>query len=175
MPSIFTHAAVPLVLRALAGPRIFHGRMLGAGLALSIVPDADVAAFALGIPYDAAAGHRGLTHSVAFAAVVSVAAAFLVRGGVPLRVAVLCLFPVALSHGLLDMLTNGGLGVALAWPVLPDRWFLPWQPIEVSPIGAGFFSMRGLRVLGSELLWVWLPAAALVAAAAVAKRRSRPQ
>ena len=58
MPSIFTHAAVPLVLRALAGPRIFHGRMLGAGLALSIVPDADVAAFALGIPYDAAAGHR---------------------------------------------------------------------------------------------------------------------
>jgi inner membrane protein len=34
----------------------------------------------------------------------------------------------------------------------------------VSPIGLGrFFTARGLAVLGSELLWIWLPAAFLAA------------
>lgn len=32
-----------------------------------------------------------------------------------------------------------------------------WTPITVSPIGAGFFSARGVETLISELKWVWLP------------------
>jgi len=55
------------------------------------------------------------------------------------------------SHPLLDALTDGGLGVALLWPFSAERFFFPWRPIPVSPIGVGFFSLRGIRVALAEL------------------------
>ena len=64
-----------------------------------------------------------------------------------------------ISHGLLDMVTNGGLGIALWWPWSSERLFFPWQVIEVSPLSLSrVFSARGLAVIQSELLWIWLPA-----------------
>jgi len=37
--------------------------------------------------------------------------------------------------------------------------FFPWQVIEVSPLSLSrVFSARGLAVIQSELLWIWLPA-----------------
>jgi inner membrane protein len=59
------------------------------------------------------------------------------------------------------------------------RYFLPWRPIVVSPIGVGaFFSRWGLEVLASESVWVGIPAVVLAAAAvgfrAWRRRRSRP-
>jgi inner membrane protein len=69
---------------------------------------------------------------------------------------------ITATHPLLDALTDGGLGVALFAPFSPDRYFLPWRPIEVSPIGPSFFSERGFHVLISEIRWVWLPSLALV-------------
>jgi inner membrane protein len=59
------------------------------------------------------------------------------------------------------MLTDGGLGVAIAWPLSERRYFFPWRPIHVSPIGMRFFSAHSWAVIGSELLWVWLPASLL--------------
>jgi inner membrane protein len=56
-------------------------------------------------------------------------------------------FLITASHGILDAFTNGGLGIALFSPFDNSRYFFPFRPIQVSPIGAGFFSMRGLRVL----------------------------
>jgi membrane-bound metal-dependent hydrolase YbcI (DUF457 family) len=64
----------------------------------------------------------------------------------------LYLFVCALSHPLLDALTNGGRGVALLSPFSNHRYFFPWRPIEVSPIGA-----LDLGVLWSEVRWIWLP------------------
>jgi inner membrane protein len=59
---------------------------------------------------------------------------------------------------MLDALTNGGLGVAFFSPLENERYFFPWRPVVVSPIGvASFFSETGLRVIWSELRWVWLP------------------
>jgi inner membrane protein len=61
-------------------------------------------------------------------------------------------------------MTDGGLGVAFFAPFDNTRYFLPWTPIRVSPIGLGrFFTARGLAVLASELLWIWLPATLLAA------------
>ena len=55
-------------------------------------------------------------------------------------------------------MTDGGLGIAFFSPFNLQRYFLPWRPIHVSPIGVSrFFSARGLRILWSEILWVWLP------------------
>jgi hypothetical protein len=49
-----------------------------------------------------------------------------------------------------------------ALAVRHDPLLLPFRPIEVSPIGVRqFFSERGLTVLASEMLWVWLPSAVL--------------
>jgi hypothetical protein len=63
-----------------------------------------------------------------------------------------------LLHALLDALTNGGLGVALLSPLSNARFFFLFRPILVSPIGTGFFSEYGVKVLGSEILWIWMPA-----------------
>ena len=63
-----------------------------------------------------------------------------------------------ISHPLSDMHTNGGLGVALWWPIDTGRYFFPWRPIEVSPFGIGnFIDLRGLKVLASEVVVMWLP------------------
>jgi hypothetical protein len=50
-------------------------------------------------------------------------------------------------------MTDGGLGVAFFAPFHNERYFFPWRPIAVSPIGMGFFSERGLEVIISELHW----------------------
>jgi inner membrane protein len=68
-------------------------------------------------------------------------------------------FLATASHGVLDAMTNGGLGVAFFSPFDNNRYFLPWRPILVSPISVHrFFSGRGYAVLQSELLWIWVPA-----------------
>lgn len=124
---------------------------------LAMLPDADVVAFALRIPYAATWGHRGASHSLCIAAVVALAVMAgtrLARG--PVLKAGLLAFAAAGSHGLLDAMTTGGLGAALLWPVDNARYFLPVRPIPVAPIGAGMLSARGLYVVMVELL-LFLP------------------
>ncbi|NII73881.1 hypothetical protein FHW84_002454 [Dyella sp. SG562] len=62
--------------------------------------------------------------------------------------------------------------MALAWPFASERFFFPWRPIAVSPIGARFFSARGLSVLASELRWVWLPCGLAALAMWLVRRRA---
>ncbi|HVG25301.1 MAG TPA: metal-dependent hydrolase [Thermoanaerobaculia bacterium] len=150
MPSIITHPAVALTRSWF--PRVPR-RAVVAAVFGTIAPDLDVAAFALGIPYNHPLGHRGLTHSIAFALLYSLLASLVLRT----RESFPFLFLCTMSHAVLDAMTNGGLGVAFFAPFSNARYFLPWTPIRVSPIGAGFFSARGLETLVSECLWVWLP------------------
>jgi inner membrane protein len=163
MASLVGHGAMGL-LAARFGARAGVRSWAALGMVgLSMLPDADVVAFALGIPYAAPFGPRGATHSFMFAAVAGTLAAFAVRSP---RLIPWCVALVA-THPLLDALTDGGLGVALLWPFSPERFFAPWRPIPVSPIGAGFFSMRGLRVTLAELV-LFSP---FYAAALMGKRR----
>ncbi|WP_401728984.1 metal-dependent hydrolase [Stenotrophomonas muris] len=211
MPSIITHAAVPLALWCAADRGRIPPRLLVAGVIAAMLPDADVLAFALHIPYADAFGHRGASHSLLFAGVLAaLAAAFaFFDSGRPWSAphspgsrrpwseqhspgsrrpwsAVSCqprlaptkagptvastvqaavfVFVCAASHPLLDAMTSGGLGVALAWPWSEHRFFAPWRPIRVSPFAPQFFSARGVATLLSELRWVWLPLAGAVVA-----------
>jgi len=118
--------------------------------ALALLPDADVIAFALGIAYEAPWGHRGAAHSLVFAAGIALACLAVARRD--RGKAALLGFVAVGSHGLLDALTDGGLGIALAWPFSQERFFAPVQPIPVAPIGAGMLSGRGLYVIAFELL-----------------------
>jgi len=49
MPTIVTHAAVPLCLGLGLGSRIIPPRLLLAGVAIAMLPDVDVLAFKLGV------------------------------------------------------------------------------------------------------------------------------
>ena len=119
--------------------------------ALSFLPDADVVGFGLGIRYEDAWGHRGATHSLAFSLALGAAIGVLApRFGRPaLRTGVMAAMVVA-SHALLDTLTDGGLGCALFWPFDLTRYFAPWTPLPVSPIGLGYLSPYGLYVATVE-------------------------
>jgi inner membrane protein len=72
-------------------------------------------------------------------------------GGRGLRMGVFASL-VLVSHPLLDMLTDGGLGCAWLWPFDSQRAFAPWSPIPAAPIGKAFWSPAGLRVFVAELV-----------------------
>ncbi|MFL6207932.1 MAG: metal-dependent hydrolase [Pyrinomonadaceae bacterium] len=168
MASAFSHAFVAIAIgKTYTGARM-PWRFWVLSAVCAVVPDVDVVSFSFGIRYGDMLGHRGLTHSFAFAlllALVVVMFAFketprFTRGWWLL---VAYFFVVTSSHGVLDALTDGGLGVAFFAPFSNARYFFPWRPVVVSPIGiAEFFSPWGLAVIKSELVWLWLPAAALM-------------
>ena len=159
MPSIITHAAVPIALACAAGTRKVPPRLLVAAMAASMLPDADVMGFSFGISYADVFGHRGLFHSPLFALLASLFAALAWRKLGTSYVSVFAvLFLSLVSHGVLDAATTGGLGIAFLSPFSNHRYFLPWHPIVVSPFGVReFFGPWGLRVVKSEFLWVWVP------------------
>ena len=167
MPSIFTHPVVPIAIGLALGQRIISRRLLAAGAIASVLPDLDVIAFKIGIPYAHDFGHRGATHSIFFAILLGlVALGFSSKLNTSRTVAFLFVSIATASHGLLDMFTTGGLGIALAWPISSERFFFPYQVVQVSPIGIErFFSSVGLSVIASELLWIWMPSVILAATA----------
>ncbi len=133
---------------------------------LAAAPDLDVIGFSFDIPYSHPLGHRGLSHSVFFAAALAAASWPLWRHRLSsgaTRAAVVCFVAIA-SHGLLDTLTDGGLGIGLWIPLDDGRYFAPWRPIEVSPLSVdAFLSHRGLAILANEARWVGLPCLAFTA------------
>jgi inner membrane protein len=176
MATIFSHS-----IAALAFGKVFpwEGKRTTFWILTAIcaaAPDVDVIGFRFGVHYGDMLGHRGLTHSLAFAFILGCFVALLAFREVKIfspewwKLAIY-FFVVTASHGVLDALTNGGLGVAFFAPFSNERYFFPWRPIEVSPIGLGpFLSYRGLRVILSEIEWIWIPSALLVLLAAVLRR-----
>lgn len=163
MASAFSHAVAALSIGTCFYRRQVPKRIWVAGIVCSVIPDLDVIGFRFGVRYGDFWGHRGFTHSLVFAALLAGAVALLeLRHRVPGigKFSVFAyVFLATASHGLLDAMTSGGLGVAFFSPFDNRRYFLPWRPILVSPIGVTrFFSARGYAILQSELLWIWLPA-----------------
>ncbi len=100
MPTIVTHAAVPLCLGLGLGSRIIPPRLLLAGVA-----------------YGHVFGHRGFTHSLLFAFALPTLAMLFHRQLKASAATVWSYLLVSLlSHSLLDSLTTGGKGVGWLWP-----------------------------------------------------------
>jgi inner membrane protein len=170
MATPITHGLFALAAGKVAFARKMPARFWVLTALVSVLPDVDTLAFRFGIRYQNVLGHRGLTHSLLFAAVMAGAVMALafrdVRtfSGFWWALAAF-FFGVGASHGLLDAMTDGGLGVAFFAPFSDARYFLPFQPLRVSPIGVSrFLTRRGVDVMLSEMLWVWLPALVAVAA-----------
>jgi inner membrane protein len=159
MPSI-GHLAVGLAAaRVSPPPRDLRTWAWAAMLVvLSFLPDADVLAFRLGTPYGAPYGHRGAFHSLGFAALAGLVLWALAKGAkMPALPVALTGALVMASHGLLDALTDGGKGIAILWPFSDARYFAPWRPIPVAPIGRRVLSGPGLELMLREAV-LFLPA-----------------
>ena len=179
MASIFSHAVAAVGIGACFYRPGVPKRVFVAGAVCSVIPDLDVIGFRFGIRYSDFWGHRGFTHSLLFAALLATAIVFLLfrqcTMGISRPVLWTYLFLATASHGLLDAMTDGGLGVAFFSPFNNTRYFLPWTPIRVSPIGiTRFFSAPGLAVLRSEFLYIWLPSALLALSAFLSRGRVEP-
>lgn len=171
MATIFSHAVVAVSVVASLAPAGLDRRqrrwLLLLAAAVSMAPDLDVLGFALGVAYADFWGHRGVTHSLVFAFAAAWVLAVLWRvlldqPGRRYWLWVWALLALAMSsHGLLDMLTNGGLGVALFAPIDNGRWFFSWRPLQVSLIGIYGWSWQSVwAVAWSELRFLVLPSVA---------------
>ena len=163
MPSVITHLVIAVAAGKAFAPSVVPRRFWFLSIICSVIPDADVIGFLFDIPYSHFFGHRGFFHSPFFGFLLSL---FIVsvffrnekRFAKLWWFYVTYFFVLSASHGLLDAFTNGGLGIALLSPFDDTRYFFPWSPIMVSPIGVkAFVSKWGLMVIKSELLWIWLP------------------
>ena len=154
MASAITHFIVGAGLAVPAAPR--RGTILAAGL-LAVAPDLDTFLMgALGIPSDSFFGHRGFFHAPAFLIVVATAFAWMCCR----REAAWIWAAAAVSHPVLDAMTDGGGGVMLLFPFSADRMFLPWRIIHVSPLSVRAFFEDPWYILASE--WpFWILAGAL--------------
>ena len=167
MPTIFSHGVAAAALLTAFPQRAVPRRLFTLGIACALAPDIDVIAIPLGARSGDLLGHRGFTHSLLFAAVLASAGlAGAVRAWpsiVHRRAVWFYLFLAAASHGLLDALTSRhGLGIPFFWPFDATRYFFPFTPVAMSPLGPHFFSERGLTVLLNEIWWIWVPSLVFV-------------
>lgn len=158
MPTILTHAALPLIAAWGLGPERLPRRVAIAGALVAIAPDLDVVGRLFDVPHTAPLGHRGISHSMLAALVLATLARFAVareRG----MFTVVFLFLAAASHGLADMLTDGGKGIMLWWPLSDVRYAWVERPVEVSGIlGRSITNGRLPHILWTELIWLVAPA-----------------
>ena len=176
MASVFSHTVVALAVGKLSIGLSMPPKFWWLSILCSILPDIDVLSFVFGIDYGDVFGHRGLTHSLSFAFVLGFVFVRLwfreVQTWTPMWwLLITHFFLVTASHGVLDAMTDGGLGVAFFAPFDNTRYFFPWRPVLVSPIGiVPFFSRYGLDVLISEFVWIWLPVGMVIFGILAVKR-----
>jgi inner membrane protein len=160
MASPLTHAIVGATLSAIHGVSPRTSACWWVAIGCAVAPDLDAFGFWLGVPYGSFWGHRGFTHSIVFAILMSWTCAWWMgRSSTVSHVRLWSLYFMAtLSHGVLDALTDGGLGVAFFSPLEQSRYFFPVRPIHVSSMSLReLLGPHGLHVLVNEIRWVWIP------------------
>jgi len=176
--AVVSHALAGTAIAALLRPeRRPPLRYWFAAAVIATIPDADILLVWSGAAYRGMWGHRGITHSLAFALVASALAAFALFSSTPRRTRFsiwVVLFLAGASHGFLDAAMASGAGVAAFAPFSPARLHLPWRPIRVSPPTENrLLNFGGLRFTASEVLWIWVPSLVAWLVGTIGRRRSR--
>jgi inner membrane protein len=166
MPSTISHAAVAIAAGTVFSSRTTPRHFWLVSITCSIIADIDLILFLCGVPYDHFFGHRGFFHSIFFGLLVGIVATKYVSSlerelpGAWIRYcALFCL--VSVSHGLLDALSNGSIGIAFFSPFDSTRYFFPWQPISMVRMKV-FLTTWNFSAIRSELFWVWIPSGLVV-------------
>ena len=151
MPSSVAHGLAAVALGALFYPAE-RARLYGAAAAGAVLLDID----AIGRPFGLGdltwlGGHRALTHSLLFAAILAAILVLAACRGLDWRgrrMGAWGYFALAFAlHGALDALTTYGDGVMFFAPFSASRYKAPWQPFHgILP----------------EVVGVWLPALAIL-------------
>lgn len=169
MATILTHGIVGYTLARICVRKPVSPLYWVMAFTAPMLPDLDVLGMRYyGIPYGDCYGHRGAFHSIALALIVAVVLLLIFKSisrtdGFKLNKDCFWgLFLGTSSHGLIDALTNGGLGVAIFWPANCNRYFFPWRPLEVSPLSLEHFLQQGLFVLKNESYYIWMPCLAIL-------------
>ncbi|NMH87182.1 metal-dependent hydrolase [Flavivirga algicola] len=162
MASVFGHGIVGFTLAKVIDNQNTRWLMILAVFS-TILPDFDVIGFKWGIPYAHPIGHRGFSHSILFS-VIWTFLLMLTFGRKNKLIWFCVIFLSTLSHGILDAMTSGGMGVGFLIPFNNGRFFFPFREIQVSPIGVeSFFSKWGLKVLYSEFKYIFVPSFLILA------------
>lgn len=164
MASAFGHIVSAIGIGSVFPSKMMTPKVYLIGAVSATLPDIDVLSSYFGIYGLEMLGHRGITHSIAFALIWAwVLIKVFHRSSEFERTLLLYYFIATVSHGLIDGLTNGGDGIAYFAPFSSYRTHLPLELIQVSPLGVrNFFSEWGLKVLASEFIWIGIPSAALI-------------
>jgi inner membrane protein len=168
MASVFSHAVASVAIGKATLIKNTTWKFWLLGIFCAAIPDADAIGFWYGVPYESFWGHRGFTHSFFFAAILAFMVNFVFYRKEKLFskswwMLWLFFFLSAGSHPILDAMTSGGEGVAFFPPFNNERYFFPFRPVTVSPIGvAKFFSTWGWKVIKSEFVWIWIPSALVI-------------
>jgi len=187
MASAFSHAIAAVAIAKISRAARWPGDLSKVDLKFwliaifcAVIPDIDAIGFWMGVPYDSVWGHRGITHSFFFAAILSYVMVYFFyskekRFSKRWLILFLVFFVAIASHPILDAMTDGGRGVAFFAPFNDSRFFFPFRPIRVSPISiTRFFSGRGWEVLQSEFIWVWIPSFIIMGLASLIKKLRTP-
>ncbi|MGK0386330.1 MAG: inner membrane protein [Patiriisocius sp.] len=175
MASVFGHALTAIAFGSSFSKELRSTTFWILGIVCAILPDADVLGLQFNVPYERFWGHRGFSHSLLFSCVLGCLVTaifysklFFTKSGVRLMV----FFTICTaSHAVLDGMTSGGLGLAFFSPFDDTRYFLPWRPIQVSPIGIDKFMGEWVRrVLLNEAIWIGIPAILYMLGATLIKK-----
>lgn len=112
---------------------------------LGLIPDLDLLGGLLGVSPDGPLGHRGVTHSLAFAAAIALLAALIARRrrAAPGPIALWTFLAVG-SHGVLDMLSRFGHGPMIFWPFSTETWAFAWKPVPGATSAGEYLSLHAI-------------------------------
>lgn len=158
MPTVIAHALIGAGLfRAVRGPGDAGRLGPAVAAALAVLPDADVA-WRAWTEYERPFGHRGMTHSLAFAVAAGAVAAWALRrriarpeGGLFLAVTFAA---CTATHGLFDAMTLGGRGVGFLLPFDATRTFFGVRPIPAAPFSPDPRNPYLWNALRAELVYL---------------------
>lgn len=170
MASPWAHAIAGAAVGAFyQGPRQ-RRRVITLAAVCAVAPDLDLVGWPLGISPLTLLGHRGLSHSLLFAALLGLLAATALRSPVTSRertTAAIVLMLATATHAVIDALTTyAPTGPAFWAPFSNQRYRFSWMPLT----GVG-----GVHTdFGREALYVCLPALLVIGVIEWWRRRARP-
>lgn len=159
MPMTTTHALLPIAVAVAVAKRPVPWTLVILAAVAAAAPDVDgLFKHLFPVPPNSIYAHRGAAHSLFVAlAAGALAAVFHKRLGVRRLTAGVLIASAMASHGLLDMMTDGGQGVAYLWPVSSVRLFADWRPIHSSPVNLAHLVSETLVRLMSDLRQLIIP------------------
>ena len=166
MPLSTTHALVPVAAAIAVSRPLAHWRLVAFAAVAAMAPDLDALANPMfGLQADSIYSHRGFTHSLFIAMGAGILAAIIHRR---LRVRPLTAAAVVggamASHGLLDMVSDTGLPVAILWPFSSARLYADWRPIHGGELELSHWATQLPPRLETELWQLVLPMLAVAIA-----------